>query len=215
MADLMRVSIFGNLPGGEEWSVNPVFALNDFPVTVTPTQALTVANAIAAIAANADMRSMVPSSVTFTGVRVEARTKAGVLETQAESLKGTPDAGVATVIHPYQTAWVSSLRTTHPGASGRGRLYWPAHGVALGASTFRVPKAVVDATNAGVISYLAAVEGAIQVTFPTVELAVWSRTEQALHIVNEIRMGDILDTQRRRRDQIVETYSSGTYGAGV
>nr|CRY96156.1 hypothetical protein [uncultured prokaryote] len=31
-------------------------------------------------------------------------------------------------------------------------------------------------------------------------------------IVNEVRCGDVVDTQRRRRNQLVETYSSQSYG---
>jgi hypothetical protein len=46
------------------------------------------------------------------------------------------------------------------------------------------------------------------VTLDGVGLAVWSRTAASITTVNQIQMGDIVDVQRRRRDQLVETYQS-------
>ena len=45
----------------------------------------------------------------------------------------------------------------------------------------------------------------------TVELAVRSITGHTSYQVNQLRAGDVLDTQRRRRDKLVESYATSQY----
>jgi hypothetical protein len=103
---------------------------------------------------------------------------------------------------------VFSLRTATAGGSGRGRLYWPATGIALSTTTMRVPAATVTAVLAAVESYLTSIKTAIDATLDGISLAVWSRTLESTANVTTIQMGDVVDTQRRRRDTLVETYQS-------
>ena len=42
-------------------------------------------------------------------------------------------------------------------------------------------------------------------------LTVWSRTLNSVMPVNSILAGDVLDTQRRRRDRAVEAYTAASY----
>jgi len=58
---------------------------------------------------------------------------------------------------------------------------------------------------------LSAIQAAIDVTLDGVALAVWSRKNADLYVVNSIQVGDILDTQRRRRDQVIENYTVQSY----
>jgi len=49
------------------------------------------------------------------------------------------------------------------------------------------------------------------VTLDGVALAVWSRKNADLYVVNSIQTGDVLDVQRRRRDAEVENYNVLAY----
>lgn len=209
MADILRININGAMPGGEVWSVNPVFKIGgDFGEPVSPAQALTIATAIAAISVPAGLLAINPAAVTVAGVRVEARTVAGVLETQAEAVKGAPQPGTSASGLPFQSALVFSLRTTTPGARGRGRLYWPACGIAMQPTTLRAVSATVGSALTAMASYLTSIRTAIDTSLDGVGLTVWSRASLDTSPVTSIQVGDVVDTQRRRRDQSIETYQS-------
>jgi len=217
MAQILRVSIFGSMPGGEKWSVNPCWEIDgSVGKPVSPTQANTIATAIAAITMSGAAAAMWATNTVWTGVRVEARSLTGGLESQAEVLKATPTPGTGSVVHPYQTALVLSLLTPGIGPSSRGRLYTPATGVTLGTADFRVPTVTRDNALAGWKAFLLNVETAINTTIgPNANLTVWSRKTAGFHDVNQLRMGNVVDTQRRRRDTLIEGYGTGTgYGDG-
>lgn len=204
MADLVRVSLQGTMPSGEEWSVNPCYALFGGGV-VTPTEAQAAATAVAALSLPSTIRAWNVPGVAFASVRIEARTLAGALESLGEAAKVPPSAGNGTTGHPFQTAMVSSLRTQHAGASGRGRLYWPATAATIQASTLRMDPAALPGTVAEIATFLVAIGDAVSAAVGTdVFLAVWSRKLAALYSVTHVQMGDIADTQRRRRDTLVE-----------
>ena len=212
MADLLRVSIIGAMPSGEEWSINPVWSIGgDFGAPVSASQAKTIADAIALITVPAGLTAQMTSGVNVQGCRVEARDVNGILEAQAEGIKGTPTPGTSSAPKSFQSAWVVSLRTATAGASGRGRLYWPATGSPISSSTLRPTSADVTAFLTGAKSYLTAIEAAIDVTLDGVSLAVWSRTRNDLFRVTSIQAGDVLDVQRRRRDQLIESYTTLAY----
>lgn len=209
MAEVMRVSYVGAMPSGEEWSINPVWSIGgDFGVPVTQIQAQTIATAIAAIAVPTGLLAFMSSSTTVTGCRVEARSLAGVLEAQAEGVKGTPTPGQGANAHPFQTSSVISLRTAHPGPSGRGRLYWPATGVAMTTSSLRIDAATVTSGLSAAKTLLSGITTAINATLTGVSLAVWSRKIPDLFPVTQLQLGNVADTQRRRRDALIESYST-------
>jgi hypothetical protein len=211
MASVVRVSVLGSLPGGEVWSVNPCFALDLEPTEITSSEALAIANALKALVIPTGLRALMSTSTFFTGYRVEARSRTGVLESQAESTMAAPVAGSGGIPHPYQTSIVTSLRSGFPGAQGRGRLYWPATGVAMNGATLRVDATAATSALSGVKTHLTAIEGAVASVANGARLTVWSRTGTAFHTVTTIRQGDILDTQRRRRDALNESYSELSY----
>lgn len=207
MAGLVRVSILGSMPGGEVWSVNPCYFLLNEPVDVTQTEALAIATAVNAITVPTGLRALMNSQTFITGTRVEARVRNGELEAQAEQPRGAALAGTGVSAHPYQTSSVTSLRTPFPGGQGRGRLYWPATGATLLATTLRIDPTVLTTALSAIKTYLTDIQTAVAVSAGPCALAVWSRTGTALHTVNEIRQGDVADTQRRRRDALTENYS--------
>lgn len=211
MADLLRISLMGLMPNGEEWSVNPVWGLQDFGTSVTPAEAATIATAIAGVSIPGGLLTVINSATSHNSVRVEARTRGGILETQAETNRPTPGVGTGTSPHPFQTSWVTSLRTAQVGASGRGRLYWPATGVTLTSSSLRPSSVNTASFVSDVKTYLSAIQTAIRITKAGAYLAVWSRKQVGLFAVNQLQAGDVLDTQRRRRDTLIETYQAATF----
>lgn len=208
MAHLLRVSLLGVLPGGEEWSVNPCYQISDFGIATTPLQVQTVATAIAAVSAPSAMTTNWSTGTNYIGCRVEARKWTGELENQAEATRSSPGNGISATIHPFQTSMVQSLRTVVAGPSGRGRLYWPATGIALTATTYRPSTAAVSGALAAYSAHLAAIQTAIRVTFAGATLTVWSRKGNISNQVVSTQMGDVLDVQRRRRDTLIEAYST-------
>lgn len=212
MSQLMRVSILGTMPNGEVWSVNPVYRLGtglDVPVSQENAQA--IATAIAARTVPAGLTALMSTSTFVSGARVEARLADGTLQTLAEAPKATPTPGTGTTTHPFQTALVISLKSTATGARGRGRLYWPATAAQLTGTTLRLATAVQTAALSAAKSYLTNIETDIETTLGGSSLAVWSRTYSSLSAVASMSVGDVLDTQRRRRDQLIESVLSGPY----
>lgn len=209
MAALVRVSISGQMPSGEEWSVNPVYAIGgDFGVPATFEELNAVAELIVDLDPGASIRALNVAQVTWTEVRLEARALNGTLEAQGGATFAPPPSNTGTSAHPFQTALCVSLRTNTPGASGRGRIYWPATGQSLGAGTLRLAAGVNATLAAAFQTYLSAIETALESEFTGVSLVVWSRTQGALHPVTTVRVGDVLDAQNRRRDALVENYAS-------
>ena len=211
MTDLVRVSITGALPSGEEWSINPSFFLPT-GTTVGYTDAAALVTAINGITPGTGVRAMWNPYTTLRGCRVEARLANGDLESQAEGERGAFPQGTGTNNHPFQTAIAVSLRTAHPGPSGRGRIYWPATGAVISDSTLRPNSTLMTALVTDTKTYLKAIESAIAAqALVTTELAVWSRLGAQLYPVHTLLAGDVLDSQRRRRDALVETYQSVAY----
>jgi len=211
-ADILKVSLFGALPSGEKWSVNPVYKIGgDFSTPVTPEMLAAVALEIRDVNLPTALLATMNSACNYRGVRVEARTHAGVLVAQAEAVRSTPAVGTGSSAHPFQTSLVLSLRTPAVGGSGRGRLYWPATGIALGASTLRISSTDASSILAAFKTYLSGIKTAIDVTWDGVSLVVWSRLAQDSTTVSQLQIGDVLDVQRRRRDSLIETRSSTTF----
>lgn len=127
-------------------------------------------------------------------------------------IRATPFAGSATALRGASQALVISLRTNTPGGSGRGRLYWPAVGRSLGSGLrFDATDTLAAATD--MRTYLNAMRSALAAAFPTIafDLAVRSRQTHTTPHVNKLQVGNVPDTQRRRRDKQVEDYQSVTF----
>jgi hypothetical protein len=211
-SQILRVSIIGTQPGGEVWSTNPCWEINGSTgEAVSQAEALTIATALNAITIPTPLLSCMGTQTRVTGVRVEARQLSGILEAQAEAARATPVVGTGPNIHPHGTSLVCSLRTPGVGPSARGRMYWPATGQALDNTDYRIASANVTSLLTAFKTLLSGMETAIQVTLPEANLTVWSRSTSNFHNVNALQVGNIPDSQRRRRDTLNEAYQGTTY----
>lgn len=109
---------------------------------------------------------------------------------------------------PLQTSLCISLVTARSGPSGKGRFYLPAPGASLGADT-RMSQADTASFATSAKAFLVAVDAAWTATpGPTSiggNVGVYS-TKGFVSPVTGVRVGRVLDTQRRRRGDLVEEY---------
>ena len=210
-SDLLRISIMGGGPPGEVWSINPTFSLITAQ-DVSYADCAAIVTGINALSIATPLRTAMAGVSTVTGTRVEARTVGGTLQAQATGARGTPVTGTSPNVLPPQSAIVFSLRTPFPGASGRGRLYWPGTGIQLNSTGLRILGGTPEGLVTAFKSYMLGIEGVINSQLGgECTLAVWSRKNAARYAVNQIIVGDVVDTQRRRRDKLPEAYSATPY----
>lgn len=180
--------------------------------TVTPTQAemedlALTASSLWVSEAWGTLKAYYQNTTTFLGAQARSYDGSNGLVASGESILTTPVAGSSSSASlPPGTATVVSLRTAIPGARGRGRLYMPA----TVAGTILV-SGRMDAT------YAAAVADDFQDFFDgwnadpsTFPVGVASQAGGFVSTVNSIRVGNVFDSQRRRRDALAEAYISRT-----
>lgn len=211
MSNFLRVSIQGGMPGGEVWSVNPCFGYVAPGLPFSEEDLNEIATAVAAVEIGS-LQTLMSGFTNVQGVRVEARNWDGTMDGAAEATRSSFINGSGSSRHPYQTSVVFSLRTLNPSQRAKGRLYWPATGTPIDTDSLRLSSTTRDAIAAGAVTYLEAVETAINSVVDGARLIVWSRASAAGYYVTRVVVGDVLDTQRRRRDTLVENYTSADYG---
>lgn len=207
----VRVSILGAAPGGEVWSINPVIDPTlEFGSTVNQDALDAAANAIALLNPGSAALGALSTALTITGCRLEVRDDStDALIGISVQVRSAPLPGTGVPARGAQNAMVISLRTNTPGGSGRGRLYWPCIATSVG-SDLRVSSSSALSLLQNMETYLHAMEDALATAFPTIgfDLSVRSRQTHTTPHVNKIQIGNVLDTQRRRRDKLVEDYQS-------
>lgn len=112
--------------------------------------------------------------------------------------------GKGTDLGAPQMSVCASLITPTLGASGRGRVYWPGMGVTVS------PDLRYDGNGQFATEFAAAMSdaGEEEIGLPFNLPAVYSPTLDAITTVSSVRVGDVVDTQRRRRDALVESYAT-------
>ena len=211
MTVVIRVSILGAMPGGEVWSINPVWVSSPSVTTIPYSNLLGIATDVDSVFPTPGFLDVMDNETTITGSRVECRELSGELINLAEHTRSSPVPGSGVQPHPYQTALVVSLRTAVAGPRGRGRLYVPATGAAISGSTLRLTSSVQTAFLTAAETYLGALNVSVNTHAALSELCVWSRTGESAAPVTKISVGDVLDTQRRRRDTLVENVMQADY----
>lgn len=216
-----RVIVQGTFGGGEVWSVGVAYsyfasAFSGFSQAQCESIITRLITNIPAATWPASLRTLVSGSGLIVGWRVETRQEDEKISAVAENAYGTPIGGTGGASKTPQDAIVISLRTTTPGARGRGRVYWPAIGASLDAS-FKLtsPTSTAITNDAKTLFKLIGdqlnAELAANSIVATVELAVRSQTLHECNPVVRLQVGNVLDTQRRRRDALVEAYATTSY----
>lgn len=220
-----RVTISGTSFGGAEiWSTG--FYVGSVNADVSnPTQQFADAIRTAWTAFWGGATSYVSSNwkvdnVKVAQVGVDGKT---LMENVVHAPYGTALQGTAaSPILPPQIALVASLENAGArGLAAKGRMYLPGIAATLGTN------GQISVTNAGTIAanmktFFDAVNSAAP-TGETVILASQGRRVKGSDgqyapvpgtavnaVVNRVRVGSVYDTQRRRRNQMVETYQSAT-----
>ena len=105
---------------------------------------------------------------------------------------------------PPQTAAVITLLTGTPGRSYRGRVYWPQLAPLISSS---LVSSTAKGLGSGFVSLNTAIELALSV-FGTWSLGVHSPKLDVVTPVTSVRCGDVLDTQRRRAQDLPESFTT-------
>lgn len=209
MVERNLVNIDGRLgtSGSERFSIGLHYYLQGGGAVAGPSDLQTWANSIAALWGSAGLGSLkaaLGTSSAVTGVRVYAYGATGPALLQASTPVTTAGAGTGSPLHPFQIARAVTLQTGLASRRARGRFYWPA-------ITHTVDPATGKATPpTGFGEACVALVSGIALSAPSafdVRPAVYSATANAVTEVTSCRVGDVLDTQRRRRDNLPEAYT--------
>lgn len=216
-----RVIQKGSLGAVESWSTSTAFGIVGISPDV-PDQSITdaMANAIRTATTSANvgvgLLSLMSNSAAIHTIRVERRAEDESVLNVSEALLVTPLPGTGTATKTPQDAAVISLRTATPGPRGRGRMYWPALAATL-SSSFQITSPTPTVSLAAAKVWLQAINTAMdnvyvsQASALRVALSVRSGTDHLCRNVTSMQFGSILDTQRRRRDILPESYVNVAY----
>lgn len=149
--------------------------------------------------------------VRLTGFKYNAIGTDGHYETPEEpnTVTWTPVAGTNTgpPVFPPQCAWVVSLRTGFSGKSYNGRIYIPfIMGAAFLSDGFAISSSYTDAMS-GVMKHFLDDLNAVYAEHSGGRVSVVS-SKGFSNPVTAVRVGNRIDTQRRRRRGLVETYAT-------
>lgn len=147
--------------------------------------------------------AFVSTSVEVTQVRTrEVTTGTGGQVRLRETSVSHPGVEAGDSMSPH-TCIVVSLRTDLANRSGRGRFYLPQPAEITNTAEGRISSGTVS----GIISALnAAWSGTSSLATPV----VYSRTNSSTQNVVTFNVGDVYDSQRRRRNELTEARTSGS-----
>lgn len=209
-----RVSILGTMLTSENWSINPTFdPTAEFPGGVNQVNLDAATTLIANRTIPASLRELMSPQAARTGARVEVRNDADDTLIGISTINSTvAQAGTGSIRMPAQSALVVSVRTDTPGGSGRGRLYWPGLGGTID-TTARLSSPLTSTVLNDMKTYLLGIRSDLAASFPTIgfDLAVRSRTTHTTPHAVRLQVGSVIDTQRRRRDALPESYVTTTF----
>jgi hypothetical protein len=197
----------GKLPGGDEWSCGLRLANQGSgdPVANAPAMLSAVAGAVqsfhsgtSTFISNYCLLSFVKlNGISTSGTYIEPVTHEAVIG----DLAGT---GGTSTVHPNQVALAISLTTgVSRGPAHRGRFFMPMP--ALGTGAFgKISSGIADEIGGSAWSFVQALNG----VSPSWKVAVFSRKSGAAthRLVTGVEVGMTLDTQRRRRNKLTETW---------
>lgn len=204
----IRVGLNGGLGTGgpEVWSVGFNFVTAVAP-SAADAQAMAeqIRDDLAAQWATSytDLRTLLSNRGDLRSVDVYGYGTSGPAVSSGQAVMTTPLVGSAVLTMPPQACAVFSLQTDLPGPSYRGRTYWPALGASISAD---LKSSTAKQAGEDLVELVRDIETSLEVLTP-VQWAVYSPKLGVLTPVSRVRAGDVIDTQRRRRDALVETFT--------
>lgn len=209
-----RLSIQGTLPGGEVWSVNPAF-IGNFDTTPPTTATLQGwANDVAAgitDIVSGPLRTALSVRAPITNVRATLYGSDGRVALYQDAPVNNVG-GINQMQLPPTTAVALSLYSAISGRSNRGRIFWPALGLGVDETSGRLPLATCQGLANAASAMLADIQDAAPADWQCV-LGVWSPTLLRGIAVTQIKVGDVLDSQRRRKDALEEARAIAPFPA--
>lgn len=208
---LYRVIIGGATPApGEVWSVGMALDGPDptMPQADINQWATNIGVAIAALVSH-PLINLLSSAGNVNFVRCEQRHEATeALLRAGEYQLPTPKPGSGTASKVLQNSLVISLRTLTPGRSYRGRVYWPAWAYTGTAEQLFASSSLNSwlPAYADLVELVVAQAIAVDPSYAMI-LVVRSRLLHVSTPVTALAVGNVPDTQRRRRDALTELYT--------
>lgn len=207
-AEHVRVTFRGSMPGSEIWTTN----LN-LDITAGNGNSDAFLEDLAELAVTIWTTFHSASSAGFSTVVFFERVDTYFIGSNGRAIRqgtaapASPVGGVGTITMPNQIAVVASLRTGQPGRARRGRMYLPMLAQDLNTdgrwpatnrdSALALTGAMLNAfsgTSIGSVTFIVCVASGVGVG--------------ANYPVTSVQMGRVFDTQRRRRNQLVEAPAS-------
>ncbi len=118
--------------------------------------------------------------------------------------------GVSTGLPSFCCLAYSWLSSDHRrGPASHGRIYPPNFGIASPAGSSHVNAATTDLLVTAAKRLLTAIQNGdgTQITSP----GIFSNVGAAASVITSVRVGNVLDTQRRRKNAAAEIYSAGAF----
>lgn len=213
--DRIRMVIEGTISAGQTWSTGLTVVGEPTGVSLTPNQSYLdtwVQNRVVNVrdfftvgTAGSRVSDMLNAATLVTGLKaylIPANSDTASLLSEANF--GTAIPGTGTSNHPAQTACVVSLRSTVPGRSGRGRMYLPATGAALG-GTMQFTNAQLTGV-AGRAAQLVADLGTS--SYQDAPLKAVVASQAGARQITRVEVDNDPDTQRRRSDKLLPTFTA-------
>ena len=211
-----RVRLGGTLYNDAHWSIGLNYALQvgGLPVDGTgfdPDKQEDWRDAIRALnggnIVGENLRSLLSAAGSIDYVRVSAigADRKEALVSLIELAQ--PVLGTGAPLHPAQTSLTFSLLTARPGASYRGRVYWPALKGTLN-SAGRLDSSALSIYAGEMADLVNKIGNAGDALALNTVPVVVSTTRDALTAITSCRVGNRLDIQRRRAESQKESYGS-------
>jgi hypothetical protein len=196
----------GKLPGGEEWSCG--VRLAGTPASAVADAATLIDDCIGPVAALHSTAGLINNAAKLSYVKLNAIGTNGnymVDTTNETTFADISGGGTGTPRHPNQVALAVSLTTGFSrGRAHRGRFYLPLPQLVDLDANGLVPTSYADTAKTAANTFLGAING----MGASWDMAIFSRKDGGpLHrAVTGVEVGRVLDTQRRRRNRLVENY---------
>jgi len=201
-------TIQGSLPGSEVWNCGlRTGVIGGIPSNANlAAAATTVANAFATVFTTTN--NSIGTTVTLDQVTARFINAAGATVDLASNPPAATTIGSGSVTKPNQCAVVVTLLTQSPTRRGRGRIYLPvlAGAMSNGRMAGTQTNSLADTMRTCINTINTAITTSLSAQI-CVQSQVAPLTAASVNLVTGIRVGDIIDTQRGRRDGMSEAYS--------